>query len=342
MHNLIKPRSRIMGAVDRVLPGVAVIIVCFVLAFAIRTCQSAAEVPGSVECPDNSDECWNKYSKEASKGVSEAGKPTLEPPKKTVKDGLINGMKWCMNPKSKCYHGIRARLEKRYKMYKAWWDKYSGARKPRHQALTSCTEAPVGPAQCSPDKSLEECGLMGIKESQAEACNVNVCDPESSIWCAGYFANKRMLKVAEKYPAIMQAPRDWYMISGFIGGLGTMGYILVKDSGAVSTNDDGTLRYKSPYNRVVTWLKWVHAYKPENIGKMMVYGRFKEEKLGFRVGRVKAVLDIVEEYHADGLTFSTPVLIPRPTYLPEFPGMSAHGKCDKFPEMLKRVPATSQ
>jgi len=324
---------------DKVIGFIGMIVLLFLVGVVATECCDNLYAADNNPCPDNSDEYWRKYSDEAEKGQSEAGGLTILPKKKTVKDGLVNGMKWCMNSKSKCYRAIRNRLEKRYEMYKAWWDKYSGARKPRHQALTSCTEAPVGPAQCSPDKSLEECGLMGIKESQAEACNVNVCDPESSIWCAGYFANKRMLKVAEKYPAIMQAPRDWYMITGFIGGLGTMGYILVKDSGAASTNDDGTLRYKSPYNRVVTWLKWVHAYKPENIGKMMVYGRFKEEKLGFRVGRTKAVLDIIEEYHPDGLTFnSMPVLIPRPPHLPKFPGKYLHGKCDKFPEMLKRKP----
>ena len=179
---------------------------------------------------------------------------------------------------------------------------------------------------------------MGIKASMAEACDVNICSPEASIWCSGYFANKRMIKIANKYPQITQAPRDWYMITGFIGGLGTMGYILVKESQALKTNSDGNLVYASPYNRVVHWLKWVHAYKPQTISKMMVYGRFAEEKLGFRVGRSKAVLDIVEEYHPDGLTFSTPVLIPRPTHFPKYPGRKLHGQCDKFASMLKKKP----
>ena len=330
-------KDNLEGLIRFLIALAAAFVVIGFLAFVANSCslEARAENP----CPDNSDECWQKYNAAAVKGQSEAGEPTVEPVKKDVKYGLVNGLKWCVNPKSKCGKGIRKRTAKRMDEYGPWFRKYSGARLPEHMAMISATESPVGPAQCSPDKVLEECGLLGVKEDMAEKCDVNVADPEASIWCASYMANKRMLKLAEKYPQIKQSPRSWYMLSGLVGSMGTMAMIMIKDSHALDVNDDGTLKYKSPHNRVMNWLKWIHKYKPENIGKLLVYARFKEHKIGFKIGRQVAVLSILEgDYYPDGITFNTPVLIPRPVHLPEFPGRKLHGKFDKFPDMVKRMP----
>jgi len=315
----------------------AALLLCGLLGVLADSCTRDAHAENP--CPDNSDECWQKYNAEAERGMAEAGKPTVEPKKKTVIDGLKNGQKWCTSPKARCYKAIRVRTQKRMDEYGPWFIKYSGGRLPEHIAMISSTESPVGPAQCSPDKVLEECGLMGTKESMAEKCDVNVADPEASIWCSSYMANKRMLKLVEKYPQLKQSPRDWYMLSGLVGSMGTMAMIMIKDSHSLDVKADGTLKHKSPHGRIMNWLKWIHKYQPENIGKLLVYARFKEHKIGFKLGRQVAVLKIIEgEYYPDGITFKTPVLIPRPEHLPAFPGKKLHGRFDKFPDMVKHKP----
>lgn len=330
-------KDNLEGLIRFLIALAAAFVVIGLLAFVINSCTMEAHAENP--CPDNSDECWQKYNTEAMKGKSEAGKPTIEPAKKDVAYGLKNGLKWCVSEKSKCGKGIRKRTAKRMAEYGPWFGKYSGGRLKEHQALISACEAPVGPAQCSPDKVLEECGLLGIKETMAETCNVNVADPEASIWCASYMANKRMIRLAEKYPQLKQSPRDWYMLSGLVGSMGTMAMIMIKDSHALDVKADGTLKHKSPHGRIMNWLKWIHKYQPENIGKMMVYARFKEHKIGFKLGRQVAVLKIIEgEYYPDGITFKTPVLIPRPEHLPAFPGKKLHGRFDKFPDMVKHKP----
>jgi len=251
-------------------------------------------------------------------------------------DGVRDGKGWCMHPSSRCYDGIRNRLKKRYSEYKDWFEKYSGGYLPAHIALTSCTEAPAGATQCSPDLKLRECGIMGLKLIDAQQCDINVADPEASIWCASYLQNKRMLAFYEKYPQVknVKSPSQRYMLAVTGGGVGQIFFNIIEHSKAFN--------YERPFDRILEWMSRPEGKKPSKFNEDVSKNRVSAYKIGFRVGRTPAVMGIAREFYGvksvDDLPFKEPVLIPRPEHLPKFPGVSLHGNFKKFKEMTERKP----
>lgn len=263
---------------------------------------------------------------------------------KTAKNGIIAGKGWCLHESSKCSKSIPKRLARRMDEYGEWFEQYAGGLIPAHIAMTSITEAPEGPAQCSPDKQLKECGLLGIKYTQARDCNINVCDPEASIWCAARGGNARRIAMLKKYPQLKLAPpKDQYLIAGMAGGIGNLAITLIKKSGALDTiGSNGTekLKYDSPYNRLLTWFGNSKKSQDEN---NTLYGRLTAYKVGFRISRGQAVMQHLMDYYGvdsfDDLPYGEFKIIPRSDHFAEYPGNSKHGKCEKyFKQMLKHKP----
>ena len=251
-------------------------------------------------------------------------------------DGVREGKGWCMHKESRCYEGIRSRLKKRYETYKDWFEKYSGGYLPAHIALTSCTEAPAGATQCSPDLKLRECGIMGLKLLDAKECDINVADPEASIWCASYLQNKRILSFYERYPQVknVKSPSQRYMLAVAGGGMGQVLFNVIEHSKAFN--------YDKPFDRVLEWMSRPERRKPSEFNEGVNANRVSAYKIGLRAGRHVAVLEILKEFYGvksvDDLPFKEPVLIPRPEHLPRFPGVSLHGDFKKFKEMTERKP----
>ena len=262
-------------------------------------------------------------------------------------DGVESGMWWCLSPKSRCYTKMRKRFVKRYETFKTWFIKYAAGMIPAHIAMTSTTEAPAGPHQCSPDKKLKECGLMGTKYLMAKQCNVNICDPEAAIWCSAHMANKRRLAAFKKYPELKMAPaRDQYFIGGMTGGIGPIASLIILKSGALKTISDGKggkkLRFESPLDRIFFWLKSPRQ-KPTSLIEAVENSRLTQKKIGYRIGRGYAVDQHLRWFYGvkefDEMPRGEFKLIKRPKHLPEYPGDERHGKCkDHFSEMIKHKP----
>jgi len=265
---------------------------------------------------------------------------------KSVTDGVIDGKGWCLNPKNKCYDGIRKRLRARYDTYEKWFEQYSSGMIPAHVALTSTTEAPAGPSQCSPDPKLRECGILGLKMLDAKECDINVASPEASIWCFSYLATKRRIAANKLYENLDMAPKyDQYIIGGISGGIGQLAKYIIDKSGALDTiGTDGStkLKYPSPYERILTWLKHYSSKKPKTMMDMIFAGRISDYKVGLRVARFHAVMEIIKEFYkvdtVNDINYPELILIDRPKNLPTFPGNNLHGNFKKFPDMLVEIP----
>jgi len=263
----------------------------------------------------------------------------------SAKAGIVAGKGWCLNDSSKCSKSIPKRLARRMDEYGPWFEQYAGGLIPAHIAMTSITEAPEGPAQCSPDKKLKECGLLGIKYTQADKCNINVCDPEASIWCAAMGGNARRIAMLKKYPDLKMAPaKDQYLIAGLAGGVGQIAISLIKKSGAlnvVGTNGNKQLKYDSPYKRLLTWFS--NVKNSNGVENNLIYGRLTAYKVGFRISRGEAVMQHLQTYYNvssfDEMPHGEFKIIERPDHLPTYPGHSKHGQCKKyFAGMLKHKP----
>jgi len=281
------------------------------------------------------------------KSWDNAWEDKVEPDKfKSVAEGVYDGKGWCLNPKNKCYNGVRNRLKTRYSDYKEWFEDYASGMVPVHVALTSTTEAPAGPEQCSPDAKLRECGILGIKMMDAKECDINVCSPEASIWCFSYLATKRRMAAVKIYENLYMAPNyDQYVIGGISGGIGQLAKYIVDKSGAldvVGTDGSTKLKYDSPYKRILTWLSHYSSKKPKTMMDLIFSGRITDYKVGLRVARFHAVMEIVREFYGvetvDDIPYRKLLLTERPQHLPGYPGEALHGKCKKFSEMLGERP----
>jgi len=235
-------------------------------------------------------------------------------------EGVRDGKGWCMSPSSRCYSGIRKRLKSRYGEYKEYFEKYSGGVLPAHLALTSCTEAPAGPLQCSPDKKLKECGIMGLKMIDAKECDIDPFSPEASIWCAARNGNQRILDFEKRYPQVKLAPRSQrYMLSVASGGVGEMWINAIEHSQALAVKN-GKLVYTHPFDRVLEWLS--KPKKPSSFLEKVTQGRVSSYRLGLRAGRHVAVMLIIAEFYGvknlDDLPYKDPIIIPRPSHFPRF------------------------
>jgi len=335
---------------------VAFVIVCFKIVLVFSGCTKSAygeESKNDVvelvpESQVKSNTSWDKHweAKESGEFKSSA-------------EGVSAGTAWCLWPNSKCSTGIPKRLDKRMDVYGEWFREYAEGLIPEHIALTSTTEAPEGPGQCSPDTKLKECGLMGIKWTQAKACDVNVCNPEAAIACAAKGGNARRMAVLKKYPQLKHAPAfDQYVIGGLAGGIGGLATVIIKKSGALSVKADGALVYEHPYRRILVWVG-SPKQKPTALVDKIQMGRITSYKMGLRVSRAYAALQIVmshlgliTEYEKSyGKKAFEKVAdafekiqrgpykeVEIPDYLPKYPGDSLHGKCKKFPGMIDAVP----
>lgn len=331
---------------------IMILFVAFMTLQVIRACNRSAfgeEVPSW----EAYDECIKQYEGQGLSASEWAQKCAHLKPKKVEKisekskktwdvwdkekygsmaDGIRDGMGWCMNPENKCYSGIRNRLKKRASEYSEWFGKYAGGYLPYHFALTSATEAPAGPHQCSPDLKLKECGIMGLKMLDAMECDIDVCDPEASIWCAGWQRNKAMIAFEEKYPQVKQAPRyDRYVLSIAGGGVGQVWYNAIEHSGALDIDPKtGKLKYEKPLQRVLDYMSLPSKRQHQKFVDSMSGNRVTAYKIGLRAGRHIAVMKIVAEAYGvsvDELPYRDPMVIERPEHLPKFPGVKKHGKC---------------
>jgi len=334
---------------------IAVIVLCGIMVVTTHDCSKARgeEISSTIaESKAEGKTGWDKHWEAKEKGLY-----------KGSSEGVATGKGWCLGPNSKCSKGIPKRLEKRMNKYGKWFKQFAGGMVPEHLALTSTTEAPEGPGQCSPDSKLKECGLMGVKWTQARDCGCNVCHPGCAIACAAKGANARRMAVYKKYPQIDQAPEfDKYVLGGLAGGIGGLASILLSKSGALATKDDGTLKHKYPYLRLLIWVGSAKQ-KPQKLVDKIKMGRITTYKMGLRVARPYAALQIVmkhlgvldtyvktigkKDYEKVAKAFEKvkrgkweKIEIPAEILQSApYPGDKDHGKCKKkFPGMLKEVP----
>lgn len=330
---------------------IRLVVLCLSIALSLAGRVNAQE--GSTKWTD---EQWNEYNKAAEKGTTEAGGSTWIPdPWKygckegqycpTIANGIKAGKSWCLDPKKPCYKSHRNLTFKIYQEFGVWFEKYKGGRLAIHMASTARTESEGDPSSKT-KSSIKEVGLLSIKATSAKNLNINACHPEANIWAAGYIANQHLIQIAEKYPQIKKAPRlEWMMLAGAMGAVGsTRVYNLIDASGALKTDESGELVYKSPHDRILKWAGW----KANQLGAE-VYSFLYKPIFGpiagltmFRLARAVAVYDILAEFYPDGFPWSEPKLIPRPEYLPEFPGYDLHGRCKQWPEWRELRPSADE
>lgn len=344
-------RTEIRSLLNFIIALAAVLVVVGILGACVESCHNRARAADAGKTDTEWSDAW--------KGRGDAYKSPGE--------GVDVGTSWCLKDSQRCKEGILKRLEKRWDRYcpdptdlnRCWWRKYAGGMVPAHLALTSATEAPAGPAQCSPDKNLKECGLLGITWAQAEKCGCNTCDPECAIACAGHMANAKRMKMLELFPDLYKAPTmDRYIMAG-MGGIGTpLWKVLLDHSGALALRESGAPRHDYPYLRVLVWYKSPRA-KPKTDKALALHAAVSSYRIGIRISRAYAGMQILmahygviepSEYKADLTGYSWVATrfdelpwggfreVKIPGHLPPYPGKAKHGKCHLWPDLIKKTP----
>jgi hypothetical protein len=300
--------------------------------------------------------CIKECRQSCDKGV--CGKIT-----KSVTEGIIAGEKWCTDPERHAWKLEQVR--RRWAIYGKWFQEFTkeGSTDPVHLALITTFTSPTGfgfpgePA-CSPDSSLKECGILGIKRSDAKWCDVNVCSVRASIWCAAWAGNKKSKGFREQYLAADFAPpKEAWMIAGLGSAIGGLAKYVLKESHALDFAEcpapckseeaiwayqtaPPKLKYEHPWDRVVAWLK-ANSKDLDNLGILIAGGRISPFKVGLRVGRWVPTITLIEEFSKEvGLVpkWGSPVEVQRPADLPKYPGDAKHGRCEKWPELVGEMP----
>lgn len=334
---------------DRLLPGIAAVLVCFVMAFALKQCSAEADEPSD----DWTDAQWKAYSDQAQKGECGAGHPTFptgKPPKswkddkfKTPKEGIDIGFSWPKKPNK-----FLDRLEARDALYGPWCQKYRGGLSRGQCLVKSAIEAikPIG--SCTWDKNHWECGVMGLKKGAARSCGCNACDPECNIACAMRLMNVNRIQAHKDFPDLALAPElDQYLIAGLYTSPGA-GYAkaIISKSGMLKTVDSGggaVLVHDKPYFYGAEWMK---KYTSKVLAKLMAPFKAKVTwhrvaiRYAIELGYLRAAMAFHGVYNFSDLPRGKKyVVIKIPKHLPPYPGDDKHGKCyPEFADMTRKRP----
>lgn len=318
----------------------------------IRNCSRIVRA----EEPDE----WKKWEKEA--GQAGAGEPVPPPddamtPHETwcqgvkgwcpsVANGVYAGQHWCLPncPKCKppkCYHSHRNRSYDIYLKWKGWIDLFTGGKPGLHLAQTIRTES-EGEVFTKTKSKTQECGIASIDRAKAKHYDINACDPKANLWAAGYMRNVRLIKLRKNYPQLVRAPlADQWKLAGGCGSVGSHRIRrLIERSGALRTQDDGSLYYARPHERILKWLVWA-----DKSGKGDFYSLSGSFLLGrnpgrtaFRIARAAAFESMFEDLYMHGIPYGEPALPQRPDDILPFPGDSKHCQCWRWPELKDKQP----
>jgi len=312
--------------------------------------------------PKAEEEAWKEYeeaTKKAGAGEVVPLPDDEEPWKKicppgqycpSVADGIFAGLHWCLPNKKggkppKCYFTQQNKSFKIYMKFLAWIEKYTGGKAGLFMAGTIRTES-EGVTFSKTKSKTQECGLASIDNLHAQKADVNACQPEANIYASGYFRNLRLIKLRERWPQVTQAPLEQqWLLAGACGAIGSnkVDY-LIQRSGALRTNDDGTLKYSKPHDRV---LKWGHWADKTGKGKFYTYDVYSmlarnPGRVFFRFARGRAGVEIFSPMYPNGIPWTEPIIPVRPANLLPYPGDSKHCKCYLWPELEGQVPSIEE
>lgn len=335
-----------------------VLMVGCIVAVNLPTCTADAD-PG-----DDEDKKWEEWEKKASQAGAGVPVPppddTLTPHQQwcgnvkgwcpTVKNGVIAGTRWCLGKpgskkKPKCYYTHRNKSYDIYLEWKDWLDEFSSGKHGLFKSGTIRTESYVGDKSDIPmfsytPSKTKECGLASIDVYKARQWDINACDARANIWLAQKLSALRLIKLRKKYPQLEQAPIvDQWRLAGATGGIGSgKVHNLIDASGALRTKDDGSLFYKSPYDRVLKWMMWKDSQDPEffyNFMAAIFLGR-NPGRGAFRVARGQAQDALFEDLFVGGLesAYGEPIEPERPDDIMEHPGDAQHCQCWRWKDEL--------
>jgi hypothetical protein len=375
------PRERKRQGVQGVLMFVALVIVAALLARG--GCDARAQVQQS--CMDWDKECqqWQEYNAAiAGPAQAEAGEVVV-PKKKgdagTVAAGIKDNLTWCLTPKQPCATRTPKRTARRWNTYGQWFADYSTSGyeavymavvstftfigEPKNPPKKKDKDGTITVRYCSKDSVLRECGLMGLKLRDAKACDVNVCSPRASTWCAADLGENQIQAFLAAHPGA--ALLSWellYQFASVSSGIGSAGGYLIRKSGCLTVGDDGALVYKDPMGRLLAYAKSLDRFKKiVQSGKLpslldavgnkkklaahaeaLFAGRISNYTTGKRLGRIVATNVHVHNFHrklgnGDTIPFKAPGHVPRPVDLAPYPGDALHGQCQKFKSLMQET-----
>jgi hypothetical protein len=340
---------------DAGLAMLVVIIACIIVSN-LPTCQA--------EASDEEEKEWQEWEKKASQAGAGVEVPppddVLTPHEQwctnvkgwcpTVKNGVLAGRRWCLGKpgakkRPKCYYTHRYKSYDIYLEWKDWLDEFDSGRHGLFKSGTIRTESYVGEHSDNPmfsytPSNTKECGLASIDRNKARKWDINACDARANIWLARYLSALRLIKLREAYPQLVKAPIiDQWRLAGATGGIGlNRVHNLIDTSGALRTKDDGTLYYKSPYQRVLKWMIWKDQQDCSffyNFMAIIYLGR-NPGRGAFRVSRGEAQDALFEDMLVHGLewAYREPVLPERPDDILEYPGDAKHCQCYRWKDEL--------
>ena len=360
-----------------------IVVVCAILAGVITVALGADDPPASTD-PSVEEAQWDVLedaNKEAGAGqdVPTPDELLAEEPWKdgckgycpSIVNGVTAGEKWCLSKKAKCNKSHTNRAYQLWLEFLAWIEESAGGKPGIFTAGTVRTES-EGKVFGEIKGTTHECGLASMDLKHAEGLNINACDPRANLYAAGYYRNKRLIKLRDYYdgkihgkekkprPDIRLAPlEDQWMLAGACGAIGSDKVIkLINLSGALDTKADGTLKWASPHKRVRKYLKWAHnrwakattmyaedpwgLYQKPHLSKWLTlytgdsplaFMLPNPGKVSFRFSRGWAGLTLYEPMYPSGLPWGEPVLPERPDGLYPFPGTAQHCQCWRWPEL---------